>query len=47
MVPANATAAVMVEVSHLPYPVTGGSISFVTLAQTSAGWKVVNEGTGP
>ena len=47
MVPADATAAVEVEVRHLPYPVTGGSISFVTLAQTSAGWKVVSEGTGP
>lgn len=47
MVPTNATAAVMVEVSHLPYPVTGGSLSFVTLAKTAAGWKVVNEGTGP
>ena len=47
MVPANATAAVEVEVRHLAYPVTGGSISFVVLAQTAAGWKVVNEGTGP
>ncbi len=47
MVPADATAAVEVEVRHLAYPVTGGSISFVTLAQTAAGWKVVNEGTGP
>ena len=47
MVPADATAAVEVEVRHLAYPVTGGSISFVTLAQTSAGWTVVNEGTGP
>jgi hypothetical protein len=47
MVPASATAAVEVEVRHLAYPVTGGSISFVILAQTAAGWKVVNEGTGP
>ncbi len=47
MVPANATAAVEVEVRHLAYPVTGGSVSFVTLAQTAAGWKVVSEGTGP
>jgi Fibronectin type III domain len=47
MVPANATAAVMVEVRHQPYPVTGGSISFVTLANTATGWRVVNEGTGP
>ncbi len=47
MVPANASAAVMLEVRHLPYPVTGGSISFVTLAKVGATWRVVNEGTGP
>jgi len=47
-VPANATAAVMVQVAHLPYPVTGSTGSFVTLATTpGTGWKVVNEGTGP
>ena len=47
VVPANATAAADVEMRHLTYPVTGESSSFVTLAQTSAGWKVVSEGTGP
>ena len=47
MVPTNATSAVMLEVSHQPYPMTGGSISFVTQAKTTAGWTVVNEGTGP
>ena len=47
MVPADAIGAVEVEVHHQPYPVTGGSISFAVLAQTTAGWKVVNEGTGP
>ena len=47
MVPADASAAVEVEVRHQPYPVTGGSVSFVVLAKTTTGWKVVNEGTGP
>ena len=47
MVPADASAAVEVEVHHQPYPVTGGSVSFAVLAQTTAGWKVVSEGTGP
>jgi hypothetical protein len=47
MVPANASAAVMLEVHHLPYPVTGGSVSFITLAKVGATWRVVNEGTGP
>ena len=47
MVPANSAEAVMLEVTHLPYPVTGGSVSFITLAKTASGWRVVNEGTGP
>lgn len=46
-VPANATAAVMVEATHKPYPVTGSPTHFVTVAQLASGWKVVGEGTGP
>ena len=46
-VPANATAAVMVQVTHKPYPQTNAPTHFVTVAQLPAGWKVVAEGTGP
>ncbi|HUX05467.1 MAG TPA: fibronectin type III domain-containing protein [Acidimicrobiales bacterium] len=46
-VPANASAAVMVEAFHKPYPVTGSPTHFVTVAQLASGWKVVGEGTGP
>jgi len=46
-VPSNATAAVMVLVDHKPYPVTGGSTNFVSVAQIpSVGWRVVGEFTG-
>jgi Fibronectin type III domain len=48
VVPARATAAVMVHVRHKPYPVTQNPDSFVTLALVpSLGWRVVGEGTGP
>ena len=46
-VPANATAAAMVEATHKPYPVTGSPTHFVTVAKFPVGWKVVAEGTGP
>lgn len=46
-VPATATAAVMVEATHKPYPVTGSPTHFVTVAKLSSGWRVVAEGTGP
>ncbi len=46
-VPATATAAVMVEATHKPYPVTESPTNFVTVARLSTGWKVVAEGTGP
>jgi len=46
-VPASATAAVMVEATHKPYPVTGSPTHFVTVAKLPTGWKVVAEGTGP
>jgi hypothetical protein len=46
-VPANAIAAVMVEATHKPYPVTGSPTHFVTVAKLPTGWKVVAEGTGP
>jgi hypothetical protein len=47
MVPKTATAAVMVQVKHKPYPVTQAPTTFVTLAKLKTGWKVVSEGTGP
>ncbi len=46
-VPPNATAAVMVEVTHKPYPVVEAPTNFVTVARLATGWKVVGEGTGP
>lgn len=46
-VPANATAAVMVEATHKPYPVVGSPTHFVTVAKVASGWQVVAEGTGP
>lgn len=46
-VPANASAAVMVEATHKPYPVVGSPTHFVTVAKLASGWTVVNEGTGP
>lgn len=46
-VPEGAIAALQLQVTHDPYPVTGGSFSFVTLAGDGATWSVVAEGTGP
>ncbi len=46
-VPRAAIAAVQVGVTHDPYPVTGGSFSFLTLAGDGSTWSVVAEGTGP
>ncbi len=46
-VPMNATSAVEVLVTHEPYPVTGYSSNFVTLAKVNGSWKIVAEGTGP
>jgi hypothetical protein len=46
-VPSNAIAAVMVLVDHKPYPVTGFSTHFVSVAQfPSVGCSVVGELTG-
>lgn len=47
VVPKGARAAVMVEVTHRPYPVTGSATTFATLAELAAGWKVVSDDTGP
>jgi hypothetical protein len=46
-VPPDATAAVMVEATHKPYPVVEAPTNFVTVARLATGWKVVAEGTGP
>jgi hypothetical protein len=46
-VPASASAAVMVEATHKPYPVVGSPTHFVTVAKLASGWQVVAEGTGP
>ena len=46
-VPSNAAAAVMVLVDHKPYPVTGFSTHFVSVALIPrVGWRVVGEFTG-
>ena len=46
-VPSNATAAVMVEATHKPYPVVEAPTNFVTVARLATGWTIVAEGTGP
>ena len=47
-VPKNATAAVLVMVTHKPYPVTQAATHFLMVARIPAkGWRVVSEGTGP
>lgn len=47
VVPKNATAAVLVQVTHRPYPVTRSATTFATVAKLPAGWKVVSDDTGP
>ncbi len=47
VVPKNARMAVMVRVTHRPYPVTGSATTFATLALLPAGWKVVSDDTAP
>jgi hypothetical protein len=47
VVPKNATAAVLVEVTHRPYPVTQSATTFATVAKLPTGWKVVSDDTGP
>jgi hypothetical protein len=46
--PKGTIAAVQVQVLHKPYPLTGGAVHIVYLANLpKIGWKVVEEGTGP
>ena len=47
VVPKNARMAVMVRVTHRPYPVTGSATTYATLALLPAGWKVVSDDTAP
>lgn len=47
VVPKGATAAVLVQVTHKAYPVTGSRTTFATVAKLAAGWKVVSDDTGP
>lgn len=47
VVPKAATAAVLVQVSHKAYPVTGSSDTFATVVKLATGWKVVSDDTGP
>ncbi len=47
VVPKNATAAVLVQVTHKAYPVTGSATTFATVVKVPAGWKVVSDDTGP
>ena len=47
VVPKNATAAVLVQVTHRPYPVTRSATTFATVAKLPKGWKVISDDTGP
>lgn len=48
VVPRNAIAAVMVRVTHKPYPVTQSANTFATLADVATkGWRVVSDDTAP
>ena len=47
VVPKGATAAVLVQVSHRAYPVTGSAVTFATVVKTATGWRVVSDDTGP
>ena len=47
VVPKNATAAVLVQVKHRPYPVTRSATTFATVAKIPTGWRVVSDDTGP
>ncbi len=47
VVPTNARRAVLVRVTHRPYPVTGSATTYATLALVPAGWKVVSDDTAP
>ena len=47
VVPKAATAAVLVQVTHKAYPVTGSSTTFATVVKLATGWKVVSDDTAP
>jgi hypothetical protein len=47
VVPKSATAAVLVQVTHRAYPVTGSRTTFATVVKLATGWKVVSDDTGP
>ncbi|OIQ63510.1 hypothetical protein GALL_549500 [mine drainage metagenome] len=47
-VPTNATQAISVLVDHAPWPITGGTNTFVRLALIpNQGWIVIDEGSSP
>ena len=47
VVPRTATAAVLVQVRHRPYPVVGSVVTWATVVRLPAGWKVVSDDTAP
>ncbi len=47
VVPKTATAAVLVQVQHRPYPVVGSTITWATVVRLPTGWKVVSDDTAP
>ncbi len=47
VVPRTASAAVLVQVRHRPYPVVGSVVTWATLVRLPAGWKVVSDDTAP
>ncbi|HQU25491.1 MAG TPA: hypothetical protein PLS29_00520 [Acidimicrobiales bacterium] len=47
VVPKNARRAVLVRVTHRPYPVTGSATTYATVALLPAGWKVISDDTAP
>ena len=47
VVPKTATAAVLVQVQHRPYPVVGSTVTWATVVHVPTGWKVVADDTAP
>ena len=47
VVPRNANAAVLVQVTHRAYPVTGAATTWATVVRTGARWRVVSDDTAP
>ncbi len=47
VVPRNANAAVLVQVTHRAYPVTGAATTWATVVRTGARWRVVGDDTAP